>query len=60
MTTAHDPWVTTNSRLANARAEAALGFWNPHAYVTAETDEPEREPDPEPEPEAEAEAEAEI
>ena len=22
-----DPWVSMNSRLANARAEAALGFW---------------------------------
>jgi hypothetical protein len=43
MTTAHDPWVTTNSHLANARAEAALGFWKPDYQAAAETSEPEPE-----------------
>jgi hypothetical protein len=46
MTTASDPWVSMNSRVANARAEAALGFWSPRAEAAAETAEPE--PDAEP------------
>ena len=40
-----DPWVSMNSRLANARAEAELGFWYPAYPAAAETG--EREPDAE-------------
>ena len=42
-----DPWVSMNSRLANARAEAALGFWKPDPEAAAETDEPEPDADAE-------------
>ena len=43
-----DPWVSMNSRLANARAEAALGFWKPDYQAAAETSEPELDAEAEP------------